>query len=115
MPMEPPTRPEPAVVRFRRLPIESAQPILLFAIARLALAVAALLALTVLGFPYGGKGAAVLGGLGVPWAAWCLLLARREPERLLSPMVAAVDLLVLLVFELVVPESTGRCEQPRCS
>jgi signal transduction histidine kinase len=107
MPMEPPTRPEPAVVRFRRLPIESAQPILLFAIARLAIAVAALLALAVLGFPYGGEGAAVLGGLGVPWAAWCLLLSRREPERLLSPLVAAADLLVLLVFELVAPESYG--------
>jgi two-component system NarL family sensor kinase len=107
MPMEPPTRPEPAVVRFRRLPIESAQPILLLAIARLAITVAALLALAVLGFPYGAKGAAVLGGLGLPWAAWCLLLARREPERLLSPLVAAVDLLVLLVFELVAPESYG--------
>jgi signal transduction histidine kinase len=107
MPMERPTRPEPPVVRFRRLPIESAQPILLFAIARLTIAVTALLALAVLGFPFGGKGAAVLGGLGVPWAAWCLLLARREPERLLSPLVAAADLLVLLVFELVAPESYG--------
>jgi two-component system, NarL family, sensor kinase len=107
MPMEPPTRPEPAVVRFRRLPIESAQPILLFAIARLTIAIAALLAIVVLGFPYQGKGAAVVGGLAVPWAALCLLLARREPERLLSPLVAAVDLLVLLAIELAVPETYG--------
>jgi signal transduction histidine kinase len=94
-------------VRFRRLPIESAQPLLVFALARLAIAVTALLALVVLGFPYEGKGAAVVGGLGVPWAAWCLLLARRAPERLLSPLVPAGDLLVLLVLELVAPESYG--------
>jgi signal transduction histidine kinase len=96
-----------AGVRFRRLPIESAQPLLVFALARLALAVTALLALIVLGFPYGGKGAAVVGGLAVPWAAWCLVLARREPERLLSPLVPAVDLLVLLALELVAPETYG--------
>jgi two-component system, NarL family, sensor kinase len=96
-----------AGVRFRRLPIESAQPLLVFALARLALAVTALLALVVLGFPYGGKGAAVVGGLGLPWAVWCLVLARRAPERLLSPLVPAMDLLVLLVLELVAPDSYG--------
>jgi signal transduction histidine kinase len=94
-------------VRFRRLPIESAQPLLVFALARLAIAVSALLALVVLGFPYEGKGAAVIGGLAVPWAAWCLLMARRAPERLLSPLVPAGDLFVLLVLELVAPESYG--------
>jgi len=94
-------------VRFRRLPIESAQPLLVFAIARLAIAVAALLALVVLGFPYGGEGAAVVGGLGLPWAVWCLLLARRAPERLLSPLVPAADLLLLLILELVAPEAYG--------
>jgi len=92
---------------FRRLPIESAQPIVRFAVARLAIAVAALLALVVLGFPYDGKGAIVIGGAGVPWAIWCLAVARSEPERLLSPYVAAVDLLLLLVLELVVPETYG--------
>jgi two-component system NarL family sensor kinase len=97
----------PPGVRFRRLPIESAQPLLVFALARLAIAVVALLALVVLGFPDGGKGAAVVGGLGVPWAIWCLVLARRAPERLLSPLVPACDLLVLLVLELVAPESYG--------
>ena len=94
-------------MRFRRLPIESAQPLLVFAIARLAIAVAALLALVVLGFPYGGEGAAVVGGLGLPWAVWCLLLARRAPERLLSPLVPAADLLLLLILELVAPEAYG--------
>jgi two-component system, NarL family, sensor kinase len=109
MPMEPPTRSEPRSpdVRFRRLPIESAQPILVFAVARLAIALAALIALVVLGFPYEGKGAAVVGGLAVPWAVLCLLVARREPERLLSPLVPAVDLLILVILEVVVPDTYG--------
>jgi signal transduction histidine kinase len=92
---------------FRRLPIESTQPLVMFAIARLAIVVAALLALVMLGFPYGGKGAAVIGGLGLPWAVVCLVGAHRDPSRLLSPWVPAVDLLILLVFELVAPDTYG--------
>jgi signal transduction histidine kinase len=48
-----------------------------------------------------------VGGLAVPWATWCLLTARREPERLLNPVVPAIDLLVLLILELVAPETYG--------
>jgi signal transduction histidine kinase len=92
---------------FRRLPIESTQPILVLAFARLAIVVAALLALVVLGFPYGGEGAAVIAGLGLPWAVGCVLVARRDPARLLSPLVPAGDLAILLVFELVAPETYG--------
>ena len=92
---------------FRRLPIESAQPIVVFAVARLAIVVTALLALVVLGFPYEGKAAAVIGGFGVPWAVLCLATARREPERLLSPFVPAIDLLILLSLELVAPDTYG--------
>jgi signal transduction histidine kinase len=94
-------------VRFRRLPIESAQPIVVFAIARLAIAAAALVALIVLGFPYQGRATAVVAGLAVPWALLCLLLSRRGPERLLTPLVPAVDLLVLLALELAVPDTYG--------
>jgi signal transduction histidine kinase len=92
---------------FRRLPIESAQPIVLFAIARLAIVVTALLALVVLGFPYEGKAAAVIGGLAVPWAVLCVATARTAPERLLSPLVPAVDLLILLTLELAAPDTYG--------
>jgi signal transduction histidine kinase len=94
-------------VRFRRLPIESAQPIVVFAIARLAIAVAALVALIVLGFPYQGRAVAVVAGVAVPWALFCLVLSRRGPERLLTPLVPAVDLLVLLALELAVPDTYG--------
>jgi signal transduction histidine kinase len=92
---------------FRRLPIESTQPLLVFAVARLAIVLAALLALVVLGFPYGGEGAAVIGGLGLPWAVACVVLARRDPGRLLSPWVPVGDLTILLIFELVAPDTYG--------
>jgi two-component system, NarL family, sensor kinase len=92
---------------FRRLPIESAQPIVVFAVARLAIVLTALVALVVLGFPYEGNAAAVVGGLAVPWAVLCLVTARRAPELLLSPLVPAVDLLILLTVELVAPDTYG--------
>jgi two-component system NarL family sensor kinase len=94
-------------VRLRRLPIESAQPLVVFAVARLAIALAALLAIIVLGFPYHGEGAAVIGGLAVPWAIGCLVLARREPDLVLSPLVPAGDLLILLILEWVAPDTYG--------
>jgi two-component system, NarL family, sensor kinase len=91
----------------RRLPIESGQPLVLLAVARLSIVVTALVAISVLGFPYHGRGAAVIGGLGLPWSIACLVMARRDPERLLSPLVPAVDLLILLVLELLVPDTYG--------
>jgi two-component system NarL family sensor kinase len=92
---------------FRRLPIESAQPLVVFAVARLLVVAAAVAALVVLSLPYEGRGLAVMGGLALPWALACVALAYRAPERLLSPLVAAVDLVILLLFELLVPDATG--------
>jgi signal transduction histidine kinase len=91
----------------RRLPIESAGPILLFAVTRLAVTLLALLAVIVLGFPYEGRAAAVLGGLLLPWCVVVLLLARRNPEAALSPIVPAVDFLLLAVLEAAVPDTMG--------
>jgi two-component system NarL family sensor kinase len=92
---------------FRRLPIESAQPFVIFAIARLAIVAAAFAALVVLGFPYGGEGAIVIGAAGLPWAVGCYVLARRAPHRTLSPLVPAGDLVILLAVELVAPATYG--------
>jgi signal transduction histidine kinase len=89
----------------RRLPIESARPIVVFALGRLAVMLAALIAVAALGFPFQGRGAAVLGGVALPWSIACLLFARRRPQTALSPLVATGDLGVLLVLELVVPEA----------
>jgi signal transduction histidine kinase len=91
----------------RRLPIESAQPLVVMALARLAIVGVAFAGLVVLGFPYGGKGAIVIGGAGLPWAIGLVVIARRDPERLLSPLVTVGDLLILLSFELVAPATYG--------
>jgi signal transduction histidine kinase len=91
----------------RRLPIESGQPLVVFAAARLAVALAALAALVMLGFPYEGRGVAVVAGLGLPWTLALLVTARRNPEAALHPMIAAGDVTVLVVVEVVVPEAYG--------
>src|SRR6185436_10957706 len=85
----------------------SAQTLVLFAVARVAIALASLVTIVVLGFPFEGKAAAVLGGLMLPWSLACLVVTRRDPERALAPLVMVGDLVVLLVFELVVPEAIG--------
>jgi signal transduction histidine kinase len=92
---------------FRRLPIESAQPLLEFAIARLVIALVALLAILSLGFPYGGAVVALVGGVAVPWGLCCLLIARSRPEYLVSPLVAAGDLLILLILGTIAPDTYG--------
>jgi signal transduction histidine kinase len=91
----------------RRLPIESSGPLLMFAVTRLAVTLLALFAIPVLGFPYGGRAAAVLGGLLVPWCVAVLLLARRNPDAALSPVVPAVDFMLLAALEAAVPETMG--------
>jgi two-component system, NarL family, sensor kinase len=90
----------------RRVPIESAAPIVMFAIARLAVAVVALTAAAVVGFPYQGRAAAVLG-VFVLWSAGMLALARREPDRVTNPLVAAGDFTLLLAVELAAPDTLG--------
>jgi two-component system NarL family sensor kinase len=88
----------------RRIPIESAGPILLFAAARLALALVALASVIVVGFPYRGRAMAVLA-VFVVWSALVLWAVRQRPERALHPLVPAVDFTLLLALELLVPDT----------
>jgi two-component system NarL family sensor kinase len=88
----------------RRVPIDSAAPIAVFAVARLVVSAAALLAVAILGFPYEGRAAVVLG-VFVLWSAALLVIARREPELALHPAVPAVDFALLLALELVAPDT----------
>jgi signal transduction histidine kinase len=92
---------------FRRVPIESSGPIVLFANARLALALISLALGIALGFPFEGKLVGLLAGLALPWAIGVLLLALRAPDVAMSPMVAVGDFVVLGVIEVVVPEIYG--------
>jgi signal transduction histidine kinase len=90
----------------RRVPLESAAPIVMFAIARLAVGVAALTAVAVVGFPYDGRAAAVLS-VFVLWSVGVLAVARRAPDRVTNPVVAAGDFTFLLALELVAPDTLG--------
>jgi two-component system, NarL family, sensor kinase len=91
----------------RRLPIESAGPVVLFAVTRLAVTLLALLMIIVLGFPYEGRAVGIIAGLLLPWSVGVLLLARRNPDAALSPIVPAVDFLLLAGLEAAVPETFG--------
>jgi len=86
----------------RRIPIESAGPIIVFAIARLAVAVVALAAVAVVDFPNQDEAAIVLA-VFVAWSAAVLLVARRDPDRVVSPLVATGDFALLLALELAAP------------
>lgn len=95
-----------AAASLRRIPIESSGPILVFAAARLAVALVALLAVVVTGFPTDGKAAAVLA-VFVAWSAGVFAVARKHADLALLPVVPAVDFALLLVLELVAPETLG--------
>ncbi len=88
-----------------RLPIASSQPILVFAVVRLLLALLALGLVVLLGFPYEGELAVVVGGVAVPWSLFNLELARRAPERALNPLIVAGDMIMLACIEIAAPET----------
>jgi signal transduction histidine kinase len=90
----------------RRVPIDTAGPILVFAAARLAVAIVALATLAVVGFPYEGRAAAVLAAT-VAWSALVLVMSNREPELAFHPAVPVVDFMLLLALELVAPDTLG--------
>jgi signal transduction histidine kinase len=90
-----------------RPPIESPEPIVKFAALRLFLTLTAIVALIATKFPFHGGLTAVVAAVGLPWAFGNLLLAQRQPELALNPLVAAGDLVVLTVVEIAAPETYG--------
>jgi signal transduction histidine kinase len=88
----------------RRVPIDSAAPVLVFALARLAVTLVALVAVGIVGFPYEGRAGLVLVGF-VLWSGAVLVVSRKEPEYALSPIVPAVDFGFLLALQLVAPDT----------
>lgn len=91
----------------RRLPIESNRPILIFAWARLALALLSAGLVIALGFPYSGRLAVVIAGVALPWSLVNIVLAQRVPALAVSPLVAIGDVLMLVAIEVVAPETYG--------
>ena len=90
----------------RRVPIESAAPIVVFSLARLAVAIVALAAVAVVDFPHQEEAAIVLA-VFIAWSTGVLVVSRREPDRVANPMVAAGDFALLLALELAAPDALG--------
>jgi signal transduction histidine kinase len=90
---------------FPRPPIFSLRPVGSFAAVRLLLAVTALLADAILGFPDGALPAIILGAVAIPWATAILLFARSNPLGALTPLVAAADLAVIAAVQAAMPNA----------
>ena len=88
---------------FERVPLESREPIVSFAVIRALIAAAALVALAILGFPYGGGALAAVAGF-FAWSLVVLLVTSRGPEAGLSPAIVAFDFALLGVIQGVEPD-----------
>jgi two-component system NarL family sensor kinase len=88
----------------RRIPIESTGPIVVFAAARLAVVIVALAAVAVVDFP-DQEAAAIVLAVFAAWSTAVLFVARRDPDRVVNPMVAAGDFALLLALELAAPDA----------
>ena len=91
----------------QRVPTESWRPVVVFAQVRLALALTIALVAVILGLPYGGRVAAVVGCVTVPWSLLILFLARSHRDAALNPLIAVGDLAMLAIIGLIVPETYG--------
>lgn len=94
-------------MRLARVPIVSNQPVVMFAAARLALAVAGALAAVLIRYDGWQDTALTVTLVAGPWCGGILLLARRHPDQTLGPPIMAGDLLVLLLIEVVTPNAGG--------
>jgi signal transduction histidine kinase len=91
----------------RRLPIESNQPIVIFARVRLALTLLAFLAVLLIDPPDRGSLLLVIGVVVFPWSVLVLAAAHRDPQATLIPFVALGDLTLLVLLEAVAPAAYG--------
>ena len=80
---------------------------LVFAATRVAATLVVLIAVLVLALPDDVEAAVVLGGLALPWTVAVFILARRRPELVVSPVIPIVDFALLVLLEVVAPETLG--------
>ena len=85
--------------------LESLRPVESFAVVRLLLPAATLLAGAILGFPDGADEWIVLAAVAVPWAAGILLVAHSNRARALTPFVAIGDLVVIAAVQLTMADA----------
>jgi signal transduction histidine kinase len=92
-------------VKLSRVPVESIAPVAWFGLLRIGLAVSGLVAVLLFDVPERGQLLLLSGAVAVPWAVAVRVLVKRKPALMLSPLIALVDLLILAVVQIVVPES----------
>src|SRR3954449_6154408 len=83
------------------------RPVVSFAGIRLLLAVAALLAYAIVGFPDGALPAVILLIVAIPWAAAIFVVAQANPIRALTPFVACTDMVVIAAIQASMPNAYG--------
>jgi signal transduction histidine kinase len=97
-------------VKLTRVPIESPEPVGWFSLLRLAIAVAGLVAVLAFDVPERGQLLVLSAAVAIPWALAVRLTVERAPQLTLHPAIAVVDLAILAVVQIVVPQSyAGVC------
>jgi signal transduction histidine kinase len=97
-------------VKLARVPVESIAPVAWFGLLRLGLAVSGFVAVLVFDVPERGKLLLLSGAVALPWAIAVRVAVKRRPRLTLNPLIALVDLLILALVQLVVPDSyAGVC------
>jgi signal transduction histidine kinase len=91
----------------RRLPIESAGPVLVFAATRVVATALAVLGIIVLGLPNDTTAALLVGAVALPWTLFVLFVTRRDPAFAINPIVPIVDFSLLVLLEVVAPDTVG--------
>jgi signal transduction histidine kinase len=91
----------------RRLPIESAGPVLVFAATRVVATALAVLGVIVFGLPDNTTAALLVGAVALPWTLLVLFVSRRNPGFALNPIVPIVDFSLLVLLEVVAPDTVG--------
>ncbi len=91
----------------RRLPIEAAGPIHVFALTRVIATLLAILGLVVFGLPDHTAAALAVAAVALVWTVLVLRLTQRDPEFALNPVVPIVDFALLVLLEVVAPETVG--------
>jgi signal transduction histidine kinase len=93
------------VILSRRLPLQSAEPMVWFAYLRALIVIAGLISVAAFDVPNRGRVALAIAAVAVPWAAWLVVLARRHSPIAMSPAIAAGDLLILGLVQVAEPAS----------
>ena len=93
------------MISLGRPPIESPEPVVKFAAVRLLLALAVLVVLATTQFHHHAQLRLSCSGWRLPWAVAMLYVANRWPEIALQPFVPVVDLAVIALAELAVPQA----------